>query len=125
LQRPGIEHEQRGVGQHLHIDGRGPADDRGDAQKVARARVADGDLAPIRGCHIDAEQPRDHEAAARRIRFVIQGGAGGEISRDRIVGEGCTQGGRERREHALGKRALDSRGGEALLAGHGVILLIP
>jgi hypothetical protein len=124
LQRADIEHEQRSVGQDLHIHRRWPTDDRGDADKVARAGVADHNLASIRSSHIHAEQPGENQAAARLIGFIVQASASREINWESVVCQGITQCGRECRKHTLGKRCINHRCGESLLAGHGCSYLL-
>src|SRR4051812_50098745 len=119
LQRVDTEREQRGVGQDLDIGWRWPADGGGDAEEIARAGIANRNLASIWSGHIHAEQPGKNQAAARLIGFIVQAGAGGEINRESVVCQGVTQRRRGGWKHTLWKRCIKRRCGGMMLAGHG------
>jgi hypothetical protein len=109
-QRPGVQHQQFGVRDHLNTGwNRSPDDDR-DAEQLPRPDIPNRDRAAIWSGEESARQAGDDQGTAGLIGIPIEHATGGELDRERI-GEELVLG----HDGKLGEQALPN---SALAAIH-------
>ena len=124
-ERPGAEHEEPGVGDHLGADGGRAGDDGRDAEELAGAGVGDGQGAAVGGRDDDADQPGDDEQAARVVLVAVDRAPGRHVDEEGVGQHPPAQRRREPGERAGGDGARRGAVGgtkRSIGAGHAPVV---